>query len=530
MLFGALAMFAAACDSDIEPATPQHNPQEPIMTSGDVASVADGPIKDAASPEYVLQLNDYNSESNGLIPVVTLGETKNLPEGASVGYVLELSDTESFARSQTVEVIGNLSAENPDTYYVDAKEWNDAHLYLFGKSPKVKTVHYRIPVYVDLDGSNFRYESTEYYAFSGTLNETCMDSGFVIEDNYYFLSNSTTWSLDNAEEVKKFAFYHNPDVSPYDDPVFKITITVNQAEIDANGGGSWWKIAPESAVGTQEWGKLLGTEINGDTSDEGLLVSENAESGKITQPGRYQITINMESMQYSIKHLANVVYVVGQPNGWKIDNDALYLSETSLNSNVYSGVLKIAAEQFSFRFYSQLGEWDSNSIGSQNDDKAIDISFNADGVYEGDVFQGGINCTTGKGSWSVPTWQGGAVEITLDLNTNKIIMKEVSVNSGIYLRGGMNGWNPEKAYEFILTDKVSVWEVANLTIDAGTKFKVADENWGAINLGAGSVETITPGVAFPLDGGNDIALEEAFTGNAVLSLSGGAYTLTLEPK
>ncbi|MDE5840774.1 MAG: hypothetical protein K2H49_07620 [Muribaculaceae bacterium] len=532
MLFGALAMFAVACESDLEPAIPQENPQEPLMTSGDVVSVAEGPIKDAATPDYVLKLDDYNTETSGIIPVVTVGETRNLPAGASVSYVLELSDSESFARISKVEVIGNLSSETPDTYYVDAREWNDAHLYLFGKSPKVKTVYYRMPVYIDLDGSNYRYESTDYYAFSGTLDETCMDSGFVIEENYYFLSNSTSWDLNNADAVKEFAFYHRPGVSPYDDPVFTYTFSVTQEVIDANGGGCWWKIAPESALGTEDWSKVLGTEINGDESPEGLLIAENSQSGKISEPGRYEITINMESMLYSIKLLPSVVYIVGAPNGWKIDSDALCLSESVKGSNVYSGTLKVDAGQFMFRFYSQLGDWDKGSIGALDvNDGNLDITF-TDGVYEGDIYQRGVNASDGKGNWNAPGWAGGAVEITLDLNTNKIVMKEVSVNSGVYLRGDMNGWGSPVENEFILSNKVNVWEVAEVTIDKDASFKVADANWSSVNLGAGSDPVVMPGVACPLvQGSNDnLKMGASFTGKAVLSLNGGEYTLTLEAK
>lgn len=352
-----------------------------------------------------------------------------------------------------------------------------------------------------------------------------MDSGFVIEDAYYLLSNATTWDLGAASE---FAFYHNPDVSPYDDPVFSITFKVSQEVLDANGGGCYWKIAPQSALDTNDWATVLGTEYDGDTETTGMLTTDNAGAGKITEAGKYEITVNMESMIYTVKHLASVLYIVGAPNGWDINSDALFLSEEVVGSDIYTGVLNIPAGKFQFRLYSQLGDWDKSSIGSQNDDSPVGIEFNADGKFEGDVFQGGVNCTSGKGSWQISDWEGGAVKITVDLNTEKIVMEKASVNSGIYLRGGMNGWGADAAYEFILGDKVSTWTVTGLDLDAGTEFKVADADWSAVNLGAGSVETIIPGVAFPLDGGGNIKLGENFKGNAVLSLIGGEYTLILE--
>lgn len=526
-------MLAVGCDSDIEPATPQENPQEPIMTAGDVISEADGPIKESVSPEYVLNLNDYNTETTGVIPVVTIGEAKNLPSGASIGYELELSDTETFARSVKVEVLGNLSSETPDTYYVATNEWNDAHLYLFGKSPKEKTVYYRMPVYINLDGSNYRYESTDYYAFSGSLNEICVDSGFVIEDAYYFLSNATSWDLGKPDVMAEYAFYHNPDVSPYDDPVFTYIFTVTQEILDNNGGGCYWKIAPKSKIGTDDWDHILGTEVNGDSSLEGFLVSEKPQSGMVTETGRYQISINMESMTYKITHLENVVYLIGAPSGWNINNGTMYLSETADGTNIYTGVVRVDAGNFGFRFYSQLGNWDTNSIGAKNDnDDNLDVTF-VNGVFEGDVYQAGVNCTNGKGNWQSSDWAGGALEITLDLNTNKITMKETSVNSGIYLRGGMNGWGAEAAYEFILSNKVSVWEIADVTITSGTEFKVADKDWNPINYGVPGGGTAMPDVPLPLtwgDSNNNIKMGADFTGKAELTLSDGQYTLTLVSK
>lgn len=528
-LLGVLGLTVCSCQESIEPAPPQHNEQLPIVTIDDIQSQKAGVLASSAT----LTLENYRAEGT-MIPVMELVSTENLPAGSEVEYKLELSSTSTFDKVVTLPTVPATANEDGSAVYsVEASAWNDAHLTLFGKSPKVKTVYYRVPMYLDVNGSDYRVAPTDaadpaaYYVASGSLEETCMDSGFLIEDAYYLLSNSTTWDL---AEASKYAFYHNPDVSPYDDPVFTYVFNVSQEVLDANGGGCYWKIAPQSAVDSNDWATVLGTEYDGDAEPTGMLTTVDAGAGKIVEPGKYEITINMESMIYTVKHLASVLYIVGAPNGWNIDNDALYLSEKVVGSDVYTGTLKIEAGQFQFRLYSQLGDWDKNSIGAQNDDSGVEIAFNDAGVFEGDVFQGGVNCTSGKGSWLVNGWEGGAVEITVDLNTSKIEMKKVSVNSGIYLRGGMNGWGADPAYEFVLTDKVSVWEVADLTMDAGTEFKVADADWAAVNLGAGSVSTIVPGVAFPLDGGDNIKLEEAFSGKAVLGLSGGEYTLTLESK
>ncbi|MCD8386124.1 MAG: hypothetical protein LUD17_04440, partial [Bacteroidales bacterium] len=75
------------------------------------------------------------------------------------------------------------------------------------------------------------------------------------------------------------------------------------------------------------------------------------------------------------------------------------------------------AGEFQFRFYSKLGDWNYNSIGSQDDDAPVDISaWMANGSYSGACFYDPDTEKAGKGSWSVPDWAGGDVSMTVNLN------------------------------------------------------------------------------------------------------------------
>ena len=136
-LLGALGMLAAtSCEEKIDPAIPQANPQEPVITTGDVVSEATGVLASSA----VLNLEDYRAEGS-VIPVMKLVETKELPQGSTVGYKLQISNTEDFKRN----IILDATVGKDNVYSVDAAAWNTAHLSLFGKSPKVKKVYYRVP-------------------------------------------------------------------------------------------------------------------------------------------------------------------------------------------------------------------------------------------------------------------------------------------------------------------------------------------------------------------------------------------------
>ena len=521
-------MFAASCEKDLEPALPQVNPQPEIVAVGDVTSVPAGVL---AGDAHSLNLNDYTAE-NASILVMNPAETKDLPAGATISYKIEFSPTADFERVREVEVFNGMTTETEDNYYVSAEAWNSAHLEFFGRSPIERDMYYRMPAYIVVDGSDFRYGGLDYYAQEGVVKEYCVQT-FSVENNYYLLGDMTTWSLSNASAVKENPFYHNPDVDPYDDPNFSIIFSVSQAVLDANGGHCDWQIAPESLVGSNDMGALIGPKNDNDESTSGELVASNAGKGRITEKGRYELSINLENMTYNLVHLENVIYLVGAPNGWSQSNANIYLSETADDSNIYTGLVKVDAGQFSFRFYSQLGNWDKGSIGSQNEDSAIDISFNAEGVYKGDVFQSGVNASLGKGSWNVPDWEGGAVNITLDLNNLTIEMKKASIYTGVYLRGGMNDWGAPADYEFVVTDRSNIFEIVKpFTIAKGTEFKVADANWSSINLGAFEGENIVkPDVEYRLNDGDNppnFKMENDFNGTATLTYKKGIYYLLFQ--
>ena len=126
--------------------------------------------------------------------------------------------------------------------------------------------------------------------------------------------------------------------------------------------------------------------------------------------------------------------------------------------------------------------------------------------------------------------------------SNVVSFKNVSANylaiwvagqpANLYLRGGMNDWGAVEAWQFFTGDEENSWVSPEITIAAGTEFKVADSAWGPINLGAGDDATVHVGVAYSLNGGDspgNLTLAEDFTGKAYLYLEKGNYSLILDP-
>lgn len=519
LFLSALGLVFAACDeTDIPESIPQHNPQEGVLSTDDIILVEAGPLAAAS----IFNLNEYAEDPDALVQVLTLDEANNLPAGADLSVQLVLSSSEDFGSTYMLYPQYGDTEETAKNLYVRAGDWNDAHLYLLGRNPAVKTLFYRMPAYVNVNGSNYRLGDSNYYVAAGSLEEQCIDQGIVIEDNYYFLSDATAWAL--GEGALPYVMYHNPDVSKYDDPVF--TYVFSQTK------DTYWKIAPQSAVEAEDWDALIGTTIDGDTSATGILTDTDAQAGEVPGEGKHEIKINIEDMTYTIYDLSDGIYLVGKPQEWNIAASSILLEETEPGSNIYKGEVYVGEDEFIFRFYHVLGDWNIGSIGSNNSGETQDISL-ADGAYSGPVYQEGVNASSAQGNWQIPGWEGGEIEITINLNDFTIEIAEAAAtveHVDMYLRGGMNDWGSSSSYQFTTTDQENVWELKSVTIPAGTEFKFADSSWGEINYGCGSDANVVPGQPYEMvyNGGN-LVMSVDFTGSATVTLANGVYSLLLTP-
>ncbi len=132
------------------------------------------------------------------------------------------------------------------------------------------------------------------------------------------------------------------------------------------------------------------------------------------------VKINVKPI-FAIK-VPGKLYVIGDVSGWNINNGAVYLSEpqNGIGSQIYSGEIPMTAGNASagFRFYTALGDWESNSIGYQVEDNATTFEFPATGTFTSD-------CVAGKGSWAFSNWEDGVMRMTVDLNEMKVYFERV---------------------------------------------------------------------------------------------------------
>lgn len=109
-----------------------------------------------------------------------------------------------------------------------------------------------------------------------------------------------------------------------------------------------------------------------------------------------------------------VIYLIGTPNGWNINNDSMPLTLTDKGG--YYGCFNLPEGENYFRFYTSLGDWGGDyslpSIGSGPvDGENVEIS-----LY--DTYRG--YCSEGKGSWVIYA-TGEPVYMYVDISTHQVI-------------------------------------------------------------------------------------------------------------
>ena len=144
--------------------------------------------------------------------------------------------------------------------------------------------------------------------------------------------------------------------------------------------------------------------------------------------GSVKITVNMNTMTVKFEvggvDVSNkkFIYLVGAPEGWAgpTEDNASHYEDWKLydmaDDGNYTGTFDIPEGKFMFRFYKKLTGWETDSFGSQADDAPIDLTW-TDGIYEGAAMDG-------KGSWNDPTWAGGKVEITVNINDGTVLFEQ----------------------------------------------------------------------------------------------------------
>ena len=366
----AFALCLASCDNYVEPnPTPQHNPQEPTMSAEGLTVALGDDLTDG-----VLDLKAKDDAGETIEVIKTLA-CENLPEGAKVAYDIILSSDEAFSKTLTYYL--------NDDGTIAPKDWQDAHLSLFGKSPKAKETYVRFAAYIVRGNEKFRVGDDKLFFATTKVNVTPFPSEIKLEDNYYLLGTINGWSVATAIKLN-----HSTE-SVYDDPVFTLPVEIS-ADVAANGW--WWKLIPESTYKNGDWMAAdysqFGPAENGDESLNGFVLpklnGQDPGAGCIKLSGIYLFTFNAEDLTYSFESTYPYLYTPGGANGWShADSDLLYTDDYAN----YRGYLRINGN---FKFATDMSWDDAHTFGKGDAEGVLtnpgsDIGVSANGLYYGEV-------------------------------------------------------------------------------------------------------------------------------------------------
>ncbi|MDE6269638.1 MAG: SusE domain-containing protein, partial [Muribaculaceae bacterium] len=155
------------------------------------------------------------------------------------------------------------------------------------------------------------------------------------------------------------------------------------------------------------------------------------------------------------------IYVVGSFTDWsqelndKMREARIYENDAAIGSKIYSGVFNVPAGTVTFRFYTELGNWDANSYGPANNHggEAIDDGAGANNIqcaFTDGEFSDGLQAT--KNSFQFPDWQGGEMTIVVDMSDSANPNVTISAGANMpvvtyyaYMVGNQAGWATPEA-------------------------------------------------------------------------------------
>lgn len=448
-------MSMVSCTEDYTDwGNPQSNPQEEAVSFGD----------GSVTPVDVINLANVKTEKVKVASIVA-------PTSSDAAYTPNYKinfDGQSF----DIDADGNMATAELTSYIVD--KW--------GKRPTERDIDATLDAWVS-NGS-----TAVKMATSATFQVKAIPEAPVIEDGYYLVGDmfnveavGDAAAVDGWNTVSaKQAFKHS-DKDVYDDPVFTITFETTK-------DNQYWKIIPKKNVDAGNfWAAgVVGPKVDGDDSMTGLLTNADAKAGKIAEPGKYKLTLNMMDYSYTIEpvNYDPFIYFIGSTDGWKSNDQKLALVDE--DKGTYTGYVYIADPNgagFEFKFQREQGNRDT-AIGASNFVTFKDAAKDP---------QNGNNLGVNAGE--------GVYYMDVNLSEGTITATKVESMSMV---GDFQNWNIAGPTPMTWNAEEYCFEATNAGVtDGGWKF-VVNKGW-SINLG-GSLNNLEQDGANLTVAGNTIKL------------------------
>ena len=335
----------------------------------------------------------------------------------------------------------------------------------YGKRPIERDINATLDAWISNGSTVVKMATSE------TFQVKAIPVAPVLEEGYYLVGDM--FNVKDVDDVLVFdgwnnvsakqAFKHS-EKDVYDDPFF--TLTFETTKVD-----QYWKIIPKKNgdAGTIWAAGVVGPKENGSESMTGLLTSDNPGAGKIAEPGKYKLTLNMMDYSYTIEpvNYDPFIYFIGSTDAWSSSDQKLALVDE--DKGTYTGYVYIADPNgagFEFKFQREQGKWE----------KAIDantfVAFKGAAIG---VKNGNLGVNAGEGVYYI------------DVNLSEGTIEATKIES-MGMVGKFQGWDVLAPVPMTWNSEEYCFEATNVGVTAdGWKFSV-NKDW-PINLG-GSIDNL----------------------------------------
>ena len=442
-------MSMVSCTEDYTDwANPQTNPQEDAVAFGN----------GSVTPVDVINLADVTEDKVQVASIVA-------PTSSNAAYApiikINLGD-----KTFDIDNEGKMATADLATYISEK----------YGKRPVERDIEATLDAWISNGSTTVKLATSEAFQVKAIPVAPVIDEGYYLVGDMFNAEGVDGWNTVSAKQ----AFKHSArDV--YDDPIFTITFETTKAD-------QYWKIIPKKNIDNDNfWADgVVGPKIDGNDSMEGLLVNVDPKAGKIAEPGKYKLTLNMMDYSYTIEpvNYDPFIYFIGSTDAWGSSDQKLALVDDE--KGTYTGYVYIADPNnagFEFKFQREAGKWD-NAIGASNF-----VTFNDAAIDANNGNNLGVNA--GEGVYY------------MDVNLSEGTIKATKVET-MGMVGQFQGWDKEAPVPMTWNAEEYCFEATNAGVAAdGWKF-IVNMDWG-INLG-GSIDNLAQGGANLTVAGNTVKL------------------------
>ena len=445
-------MSMVSCTEDYTDwANPQTNPQEDAVAFGN----------GSVTPVDVINLADVTEDKVQVASIVA-------PTSSNAAYApiikINLGD-----KTFDIDNDGKMATADLASYIAET----------YGKRPVERDINATLDAWFNNGSTVVKMATSETFQVKAIPVAPVIDEGYYLVGDMFTTKEGETeisgWTKESAK-----AFKHS-DKDVYEDPFFTINFETTKAD-------QYWKIIPKKNIESGDiWAEgVVGPKVDGDDSMTGLLTNAAPKAGKIAEPGKYKLTLNMMDYSYTIEpvNYDPFIYFIGSTDGWGSSDQKLALVDE--DKGTYTGYVYIADPNgagFEFKFQREQGNWDT-AIGASNF-----MTFKGAAIDP----QNGNNLGVNAGE--------GVYYIDANLSEGTIEATKVE-NMGMV--GDFQNWNIEGPTPMTWNAEEYCFEATNAGVtDVGWKF-VVNKGW-SINLG-GSINNLEQDGANLTVAGNTIKL------------------------